>query len=279
MMLFRNRCLLVMVAVLSASCAGAAKRPAATDLLDRAQEAVVRYIDKLAEVHCIEDVEQLKLRPNGSTEAAFKTEYDYFVLLQGNSIDFQLAESRLPLTKTPQRKEPMLLSNGFSMLLLIFHPYFRNGFTFTPEGQEEIAGLRAIRYHFAHIAGARSPAALALRDREYPLDLQGSAWIEAETGQPLRIDAELLHPMTDIGLRSLTAHVEYAAITKVPGSPFLVTLADVDVETQRQHWRNSHVFHKYMLFSADASQDPHVKVHPDPSDSENPRQSPPKEKP
>jgi hypothetical protein len=264
---------------LLATNAAAAQQPAASDLLDRAQDAVVRYIEKLAEVHCTEDVEQVKLRPNGKTEAAFKTQFDYFVLLQGNSIDLQLAESRLALTKAPQRQASMLLSNGFSMLLLIFHPYFRNGFTFAPEGPEDVAGRRAVRYHFAHIDGARSPAALALRNREYPLDLQGSAWIDVETGQPLRIDAELLHPMTDIGLHSLTVHVEYAPIAGVSGSPVLVTLADIDVETQRQHWRNSHVFRDYMLFSADASQDPHVKVHTAASDTDSQRQSPPQEKP
>ena len=88
--------------------ASVAQQAAAPDILDRAQEAVVAYINKLADVHCTEDVEQVKLRPNGRPEASVKTQYDYFVLLQGNSIDLQLAESRLATEKAPQRRQPLL---------------------------------------------------------------------------------------------------------------------------------------------------------------------------
>jgi hypothetical protein len=243
------------------SVASGAQGALAQDLLDRAENATVAYINKLAEVHCTEDVDQVKVRPNGKVETSIKTQYDYFVLLQGNSLELQLAESRLATMKAPQKQPPMLLSNGFSMLLLIFHPYYRASFEFTPEDKEEIGGRVAAKYHFAYIAGMRSPAALALREREYPLDLQGSAWVDADTGQPLRIDAELQHPMTDIGLRELRVHVEYAPATALPGNPVLASVADVDLETPRQHWRNSHVFQNYKLFSTDTTQDPNVKVH------------------
>ena len=250
------------IAVTALCCGAIPAQPLADgDLLDHAQSAVVGYINSLAEVHCTEDVEQVKVQPNGKPEAFLKTRYDYFVLLQGNSIDFQLAESRLATSKAQQRPTPMLLSNGFSMLLLIFHPYYRSGFTFSPEAAEQVGARRAVRYHFAHIVGTRTPAALALRDREYPLDLQGSAWLDAESGQPLRIDAELLHPMTDIGLRSLTVRAEYAPVAELAGHPVLASRAEVDLETPRQRWKNRHVFHEYKMFSTDATQDPSVKVH------------------
>jgi len=264
MALFRDGICATAAIALSCAASGAQQREP-SNLLDRAQSAVSTYINKLAEVHCTEDVVQAKVQPNGKTEKSIKTQYDYFVLLQGNGLDLQLAESRLETIKAPQKQPPMLLTNGFSMLLLIFHPYYRAGFTFTPEGEEEIGGRLAARYHFAYISGMRSPAALALREREYPLNLQGSAWIDGDTGQPLRMDAELQHPMTDIGLRSLRVHVEYAPITTIPGNAVLSTIADVDLETPRQHWRNSHAFQNYKLFSTDATQDPNVKVHANPA--------------
>jgi hypothetical protein len=67
--------------------------------------------------------------------------------------------------------------------------------------------------------------------------------------------------MTDIGLRSLAVHVEYAPAIGIAGHPVLASVADVDLETPRQHWKNSHGFRDYKLFSADATQDPNVKVH------------------
>lgn len=259
---------------------GAAQHATTADLLDRAQDAVITYVQELADVHCTEDVQQVKVKPDGKAEASLKTQYDYFVLLQGNSGDFQISESRLETSKEPQHQAPLLLSNGFSMLLLIFHPYYRSGFAFTLEGQEQRKGRNVMRYHFAHLAGARTPAALALRQREYPLDLQGSAWLDAESGQPLRIDAELLHPMTDIGLRSLAIHVEYEPVASIPGNPVLATAAEVDLETPRQHWRNSHVFRNYKLFSADATQDPNVKVHAGADETQDdPGQASTREKP
>lgn len=254
-------------AVLLAGAAARGQQPADPDLLDRVQHAVVKYVSTLADVHCTEQVEQVKMRPNGRAQESLKAEYDYFILLQGNSTDFQLAESRMAKTREQQKPQPLLLSNGFSMLLLIFHPYYRPGFSLSFEGWEVTEGRRAARYHFAHLQGTRTPAALALRGREYPLDLQGTAWVDAESGQPLRMDAELLQPMTDIGLKSLRVHVEYAAATEVPGRPVLVSVADIDLETARQHWRNTHVFRNYHLFSTDATQDPNVKVHQSAKDS------------
>lgn len=276
---FRNMSLLLTAAIALGRCCGAQQAQTA-DLLDRAENAVVSYVNKLADVHCTENVEQVKVQPNGKTGSSIKTQYDYFVLLQGNSLDLQLAESRLAIGNVPQKQPPMLLSNGFSMLLLIFHPYYRGSFAFTPEVQEQIAGRGTVRYHFAHISGTRSPAALALREREYPLDLQGSAWLDVNTGQPLRMEAELLQPMTDIGLRSLKVRVEYAPVAALAGHPVLASLAEVDLETPRQHWRNSHEFRDYKLFTTDASQDANVKVHPNPGDAQgNPSPSSTQEKP
>ena len=50
-------------------------------------------------------------------------------------------------------------------------------------------GQRLLRVHFRHHPGARTPAALAVRGREYPLDMAGTAWIEPDTGAIARIDA------------------------------------------------------------------------------------------
>ncbi len=38
-----------------------------------------------------------------------------------------------------------------------------------------------IPIHFEHIKGRRTPAALALRGREYPLELKGTAWLNKQS--------------------------------------------------------------------------------------------------
>jgi len=243
-----------------APAAAAAQSLVPANLVDRAQKQVVEYVGKLADLHCTEDVVQQKLRPNGNIEVSRHGEFDYFLYMQGNSYDFQLSESRLEVGTSKPARAPMLLSNGFSTLLLVFHPYYRSAFEFTAGAPETLEGRAVVPVHYAHISGARSPAALALRGREFPLDLEGTAWLDASSGQVVRMDAGLVHEMSDVGLRSLKIQVDYMPSPKSSDNFMVPAKAIVDLETPKQHWKNTHTFHNYKLFSTEATQDPAVKV-------------------
>lgn len=240
---------------------GAAQTNPQGDMVTQAQRQVVDFVNKLADVHCTEDVVQEKLRPNGSDEVSMRSQFDYFLYLKGSSYEFQLSESRLEIGNPKQKKEPLLLTNGFSTLLLVFHPYYRDGFQFSVGEKEALDARPVIPVHFVHIAGTRTPAAMALRGREYPLDLKGTAWMDAATGEVVRMEAGLSRDLSDVGLRSLTVRVDFAPSLRASDHFMLPTRAVVDLETPKQHWRNTHTFHNYRLFSTDATQDPDVKVH------------------
>jgi hypothetical protein len=102
-----------------------------------------------------------------------------------------------------------------------------------------------------------------LRGREFPLPLEGTAWLDKQTGQVIAIEASLMSDMSDIGLRSLRVHVDYKPVelAKSAGTLTLPARAVVDVATPRQHWRNTHDFSSYKSFSTDAEQGTDVKVH------------------
>ncbi len=74
---------------------------------------------------------------------------------------------------------------------------------------EMFAGHRIAQIRFTHISGTRTPAALAVRGREFPLELTGTAWIEAETGQVAKLKVGLARDMSDVGLKSLSAEIDY----------------------------------------------------------------------
>ena len=78
----------------------------------------------------------------------------------------------------------------------------------------------------------------------------------------MKMDASLLYDMSDVGLRSLSIHVEYkpSNLAKTATNMTLPAVAVVDVTTPRQHWRNTHVFDSYKSFSTDAEQDPNIKI-------------------
>ena len=222
-------------------------------LLDTTSHEVSEFLDQVSDVKCTESVLQEKLNPGGHKEYAEHATYDYLILLQGTGDELLLSESRLLQSDNskPKKNLPLLITNGFSTLFLIFHPYYRDSFRFVEDGSEVVDGNTLARIRFTHLAGTRTPAALSVRGREYPLELTGTAWIVPENGRIAKINASLANDMHDVGLRKLDVEVVYAAIA-LPGWDqkyrFPVS-ARVDVETLKQHWRNVHEFSGYKRFT------------------------------
>jgi hypothetical protein len=244
----------------------AASAPASA-VITKAQRQITAYLSQLADLHCTETVTQEKLDGKDHVQASERVRFDYLIMMSGDGDEFQLNESRIAFKEDSrhQAQLPMLVSNGVATLLLAFHPYYRDGFNFEAGSEEMVDGVPALPIHFSHIPGRRSPAALSLRERFYPLDLQGTAWLDEQSGNVLKIDATLSNDMSDVGLRSMSLHVEYKPVV-VSGSStaeVLPALAVVDVTTPRQHWRNTHAFSNYKRFSAEAEQGVNVNVHPD----------------
>ncbi len=232
---------------------------ATTDsVVEKASHEVSEFLDQFSEVKCTEQVSQSKLSKSGRTEIHENSTYDYFVLLQADNDELTLSESRLAEKKpgNPGKTTPLLLTNGFSTLFLIFHPYYRNGFRFEQLTDEIVNGQTLKRVHFSHIAGTRTPAALAVRGREYPLELVGTAWIDPANGQVARMEASLANSMRDVGLVGFSVAVDYSPV-ELPGwkqQYRFPSVATVDVESLRQRWRNIHRFTKYKRFMVETQQ-------------------------
>jgi len=220
-------------------------------VLDRAAAVVEKSLHQLSDVECKETVSQAKFGKNGKVEYEQNSLFDYVVLFQSSSTEPIMVESRLAKEGPAKpRNVPLLLTNGFSTLLLIFHPYYAEGFQFADLGEESVGGRVCVKVHFQHVKGLRSTTALLLSGREYPLDLQGTALIDKASGIVLKINAALESTMEDVGLRSLQTEVQYSPV-KFQGAPetyWLPTAAVIEVESAHQHWRNTHRFTAYHLF-------------------------------
>ncbi len=240
--------------VLLAPLARAQEQVPLAKVLDRASQRVSDFLDLFSNVKCQEQVTQTKLKPNGKVELEETSSYDYLVILTNAGGELNLDESRLPLKQaTADRKKDisMLVSNGFATLFLVFHPYYANSFEFTDGGTEMVDGHSARKVHFSHTRNTRSIAALALRGREYPMELSGDAWVDPETGNILRIEATIGSTLEDVGMKSLQASVEFAPVAFSKDQPvyWFPSEAVVEVETPKQHWRNTHRFMNYKQFS------------------------------
>ena len=243
----RYLCLALLVSVLPTQATASESLQA---LLERTGKTIAAFTDQFSEVTCTELVTQSKLNKNGKTDYQEESSFDLLVTLNAAAGDLTLEESRLPIRVAKRTKQvPLLVSNGFSTLLLVFHPYYQRHFEFAL--LDEVTPGKPVRVSFRHLKNTPSPSALLLRGREYPLDLAGTAWIDPQAATISRVTAELAGGMEDVGLRVFQSDVQYAPVM-LPGlsQPYwLPETAAIDVETLRQHWKNLHRFTRYKRFS------------------------------
>lgn len=228
------------------------------DLLGRTSQQVAKFLEQFSEVKCTEKVTQEKLGKEDKVELKEESTYDYLVILTNASGELSLDESRLAVheAKADKKKTSLLVTNGFATLFLVFHPYYAQSFRFSAREDEVVGGDRLSKVAFTHVSGTRSIAALALHGREYPLELSGTAWIDPQTGVIRKIVADVGDTMQDVGLKTLRSEVQYAAVPfrGMKETFWLPAEASVEVETQRQHWRNTHRFADYKRFSVDTEE-------------------------
>lgn len=239
----------MLAATLAGVPASAQQPPSFNKLMDHASEQVAAFVEQFSDVKCTEMVSQLKLGKNGKVEQKQESTFDYLVILTSAGGHLNLSESRLAQKSSKPKSAPLLVTNGFATLFLVFHPFYQGSFEFAAADDDTVGGRQFSRVEFRHIKGTRSPMALVLRGREYPLDVTGTAWVDPESGSIAKIAARLVNGLDDIGLRSLRAEVQYAPAFRATPAFWFPSVATIEVETPRQHWRNVHHFVDYKRFS------------------------------
>ena len=227
-------------------------------LLERAGGAAEKFWESLGSVSCIETMSQSKIGDKGKVLSQQSSVYDYVIVSGGRPGRPTVEESRV-LQKEPQKRRPMafLVTSGFSVLWLVFHPYYQDGFEFSEDGQETIDGRPAVKVRFSQVAGTKSLSALKVRGQLYPLSIKGEAWLDDQTGAVLQIHSSLSEPKEELGLLVLDSSVRYQQVTFASAKKtcWVPVEASVEAKTKRQHWQNVHAFsgHKYFTVTSESS--------------------------
>lgn len=223
------------------------------EAFQKARLSVEKFFEQSTNVVCTESVSQGMVGKNGKVSYSEDSVFDYQLQASPNSGSLKLVESR-DTRKAAFRdsSRTLLITNGFTSMLLIMHPTYESSYSFDPGGQESIDGVAYVKINFKAVPGAASPAALQLRDRNYPLQLSGTIWIEPQTGAVARLVASLDSSLSDLGLKGMRSEIHYAIVRfHDPDESYWMPLsAVIDVETPRQHWRNIHRFTGYKRFRA-----------------------------
>jgi hypothetical protein len=225
----------------------------AEDSLSRARKLVERFFEQSANVVCSESITQTTLGKNSKANYREESRYDYQLEASTASGSLRLKESR-DARKVAFRDpaKTLLVTNGFTSILLVVHPQYETSYQFERAGEEVVDGKTVEQIRYKAIPGGASPAALQLRGKNYPLPLFGSIWIEKESGAITRLTATVDSSMNDLGLKSMTSDIHYALVQfHDPEEAYWMPLsATIDVETPLQHWRNVHRFTGYRRFRA-----------------------------
>jgi hypothetical protein len=226
--------------------------PEITALL-RARKSVEKFFEQAANVVCTENVTQALVGKNGKVNYREESVFDYQLQSNLASGSQKLAETR-DTRKAAFRdsSRTLLITNGFTSMLLIIHPNYETSYNFEPGGEETIDGVTFAKVNFRPVPGASSPAALQLRGQNYPLPLSGSIWIERESGAVAKLVASMDSSLSDLGMQGMRSEIHYAIVHfhDPEESYWMPVSAIIDVETPKQHWRNIHRFTGYKRFRA-----------------------------
>jgi hypothetical protein len=223
----------------------AAGADALSGLLPKTQSNVEKFVEDFALLRYEEDVVQQKLKNNDKVAYKQETIFDSLIRMHYEEGKLRVDEQRLP-EKLPRKPEsrPLLNTYGFSVLAMVFHPYYASSFRFTEIENDSLQGQSFARIHFEHIPGQPSPVLYQMLGADKPLELAGTAWVDPVNGDIHRMEATLGVDSNGFGLKSIRAEVSYRPVLlKGDTEPRLLpVLATIDLETARQHWRNIHHF-------------------------------------
>jgi hypothetical protein len=225
----------------------------ANETLLRARTLIDKFFEQTSNVVCNEDVAQTLVGKNGKPMYREESVFEYQLLANNRSGSLRLVESRE--TRKTAYRDPartLLITNGFASMLLVLHQSYEASYVFTPVAEETADGRPLLKIHFQPVPGASSPAAIQLRNRNYPLPLTGDVWIDSESASVVKLISSLESGLGDLGLHSIRSEIHYgtAQFHNPDESYWMPASAIIDVETPKQHWRNVHRFDSYRRFRA-----------------------------
>lgn len=241
---------IAMLALLAAVPARAGTGVPLTDLLKGIGEQEQKFWSYFSSVTCTEGLTQSKIGMKGKVLFQQQETFDYLIILQPAGMDIAVDESRVEKAHQESKgKASLLETNGFSIFTLIFHPLYQSHYEFRQLPDEVTDGRRLLHIGFKQITKEHPLSVLQLKGRDYPLEWEGTAWVDPGSLAVVRIQAGLGSTLADMGLLRLDADVSYSDVHfSGSASYWLPARAVIEAETKRQHWRNTHLFTNYRRF-------------------------------
>ena len=184
----------------------------------------------------------------------------YVVLMISRGGQDQFDEYRTDLKgKTAEgggSRQGFLLTRGFAGTEVYLHPSRQRESTFRYLGRQAKAGQPCDVIAFAQRVGQATPIGFTTSSVSAPLLEQGVVWIDSATHQILRMQTDLLAPLTQIGLMSSRAEIEYAPVhfATLDRTLWLPTEVKVVVNFRGAIYTNRHQYSDWRLFNVETKE-------------------------
>jgi len=150
-----------------------------------------------------------------------------------------------------------IVTRGFAVLALVFHPHRQDQFEMTCEGLGDWRGQATWLVRFRQRSDRPNDMhTYNISGRTYSIGLKGRAWISADKFQIVRIEAEITDPVPEIKLLSEHQIVEYGPVPfpKKNTILWLPKTAEIYFDFRKRHYHRRHSFDHYMLYSVDTEE-------------------------
>jgi tetratricopeptide (TPR) repeat protein len=229
----------------------------ADEVIAEAGKRVTVFVDSVNRIEAREEVTHEELSTLGRPVKAERRKFQYMIYIADSEAGLPSIEENWngDLGLNPFLGRISMF--GLADLPLIFHPSVRSDFRLTCEGlgqwREQATWVVYFRQRPDRPERLRS---YSDGGSSYSVGLKGRAWISADTYEILRIEANLMKPVPQIGLGSEEDVIEYGPVPFRTKNTllWLPTSADIYFYFHHRPFHRHHTFTNYSLFSVSASQ-------------------------
>lgn len=217
-------------------------------------EELVKNVDRFT---ATEEMEHQSLSPLGVQVSRETRTFNYLVAIEKIGPRALNVEEYRDGSVSTQRFPAHLATLGFPMLVLVFHPYYREEYEFRCEGRGEWRGRPAWVVHFRQRDDRMSEMRVyRVNGMSFPVRLKGRAWIDVKSSQILAMEADMAKSVPEIRLVRDYQMIEYAPVEfrKASEPMWLPKSADWYCNFMGQRYHRRHSFSQFLLFSVDETQ-------------------------
>ena len=241
-------------------------------VLDETSKRVNEFVDSVNRIDATEQIIQEELSTLGRTVSTEKRKFDYLISIADTGSGLPVVdENRQGRDAESGQFLGHISMFGLADLPLVFHSTLRADFQMTCEGlgkwQDRATWLVYFRQRPDRPERLRAYSA---ENGSFSAGIKGRAWISADTFQIVRLEANLMKPIPQIGLGSEEDVVEYGPVSFRTKNTvlWLPTTADIYFYYHHRPFHRHHTFSNYSLFSVSASQKIGQPAIPDEKDNQ-----------